>query len=172
MSGFHAMAEAWRHRIYSFAYYSLGSREEAEDVTQEVLVRLWQHWPTLSGAHAVPWLIRVTRNACLDVHRKRQTRTAFQINHSDDCPVNPSPIGTDPDVGLERRDFRRQVEAALREIDEPYRTIVILREIESLSYAEIARALALPLNTVKVYLHRGRHMLRDLLREEVLHGTL
>ncbi|MEW5702356.1 MAG: sigma-70 family RNA polymerase sigma factor [Candidatus Zixiibacteriota bacterium] len=172
MSGFQAMAEAWRDRIYSFAYYSLGSREEAEDVTQEVLVRLWQHWPTLSDGHTVPWLIRVARNACLDVHRRRQTRTAFAANHSDDCPVNPSPVADDPDAILERQEFRKQVETALHEIEEPYRSIVILREIETLSYAEIADALALPLNTVKVYLHRGRRRLRELLKEEYAHGTL
>ncbi len=61
------------------------------------------------------------------------------------------------------------MQAALGEIREPYRSIVVLREIEDLKYEEIAAALELPLNTIKVYLHRGRRMLRQRLREFVKH---
>ena len=170
MARFEAMADEWRHRIYTFAYYSLGSREEAEDVTQDVLVRLWQHWPRLEPGHVIPWIIRVTRNACCDIHRQRQTRHALLANPVND-PPQPSPMGPDPVAELEASDFRQQVERVLREVDEPYRTIVILREIEGLAYAQIATALALPLGTVKVYLHRGRRRLRERMREDVAYDV-
>jgi RNA polymerase sigma factor (sigma-70 family) len=170
MRPFHAMAAQWRDRIFTFAFYSLGSREEAEDVTQEVLVRLWQHWHMLTGAHVTPWVIRVTRNACIDVHRQRRTRQTLLAERGADEPiVRPGPLGPDPEADCERHDFQRRVEQALREVDEPYRTIIILREIDGLPYGEIATAVALPLNTVKVYLHRGRRRLRELLKEEVVY---
>ena len=158
------MVERCRHQIYSFAYYSLGSRDEAEDATQEVLIRLWEHWQEIDHSSAMAWIIRVTRNACLDLHRKRQNRNALMAVHGEACLVQESSAGTNPEVDYERKDFRARVERALTEIDEPYRTIVILREIEDHSYAEISGAMEMPLNTVKVYLHRGRRMLRERMR--------
>jgi RNA polymerase sigma factor (sigma-70 family) len=167
MRRFEAMVEKCRHRIYSFAYYSLGSRDEAEDVTQEVLIRMWEHWSELKRKSLMAWVLRVTRNACLDIHRKRQTRGELMALHGEDCLGRDNP-GDDPSYELERRDFRRQVERGLQELDEPYRTIVILREIEDYSYAEIREAMDMPLNTIKVYLHRGRRMLRQQLQGQEL----
>ena len=74
MRRFNAMVERCRHQVYTLAYYSLGSRDEAEDVTQEVLIRLWEHWQEIERSTAMAWIVRVTRNVCLDMHRKRQTR--------------------------------------------------------------------------------------------------
>lgn len=162
MRRYKAMVERCRHRIYSMACHSLGSREEAEDVTQEVLLRLWEHWGELSERHVLPWVIRVTRNACLDLHRKRQTRQALLAQHQEERPgMSHSESSFETGAGMDRADFRSQVNAALAEVEEPYRSIVILREIEDLTYQQISAAMEMPLNTVKVYLHRGRRMLRE-----------
>jgi RNA polymerase sigma-70 factor (ECF subfamily) len=175
MERFEAMVAQCRNRIYSLAYYSLGSREEAEDVTQDVLVKLWEHWPSLDHERALPWTIRVAHNACLDVHRKRQVRRAASLNQctGGNCPDGLSPVaGSNPETHLEQMDLRRQIETALQQIEEPYRTIVILREIQDMSYEQIGATMAMPLNTIKVYLHRGRRMLRDQIREKTDHGTV
>jgi RNA polymerase sigma-70 factor (ECF subfamily) len=165
MRRYKAMVEQCRHRIYSLAYHSLGSREEAEDVTQEVLIRLWEHLHELTDRHVLPWVIRVTRNACLDLHRKRQTRQALLDQHQNENPgMSHSESSFVPGLSLDQDDFRRQVRAALGTIEEPYRTIVILREIEDLTYQQIAAAMEMPLNSVKVNLHRGRRMLREKFR--------
>ncbi len=76
-----------------------------------------------------------------------------------------------PAAVVENADFRSQLERAVGELAEPYRTIVILREIQDFRYEEICEALSLPLNTVKVYLHRARRKLREKLREFASHGT-
>jgi len=68
---------------------------------------------------------------------------------------------------LDRRELNERLEAALATIDEPYRSIIVMREIQEMKYAEIVDAVEMPLNTVKVYLHRGRRMLRDALRGKV-----
>jgi len=174
MGRFEAMVDQCRNRIYSLAYYSLGSKEEAEDITQEVLIKLWQHWPSLEADHALPWTIRVAQNACLDVHRKRQVRRAAATVEctGGNCPDNlPSPAA-DPATAMEQSELRRQIETALHKIEEPYRTIVILREIQDMSYEQIGDAMSMPLNTIKVYLHRGRRMLRELIREKIDYGTV
>jgi RNA polymerase sigma-70 factor (ECF subfamily) len=76
-----------------------------------------------------------------------------------------------PAALAETADFEAHVKEALRDLPEPYRSIVILREIQDLKYEEIGAALEMPLNTVKVYLHRGRRKLRDRLRERVGDAT-
>jgi RNA polymerase sigma-70 factor (ECF subfamily) len=164
MRRFNAMVERCRHQVYNLAYYSLGSRDEAEDVTQEVLIRLWENWNDVKRATAMAWIIRVTRNVCLDMHRKRQTRTSLMAVHGEACLTPEHADNANPEADFERKDFRAQVERALARIEDPYRTIVVLREIEGFSYGEICDAMQMPLNTVKVYLHRGRRMLRERMR--------
>lgn len=147
--------------MFSYACYALGSREEAEDVAQDVFIRLWDHWAELDQENVTGWIIRVARNACLDRLRQRQTRAALLHEHLGDREPCTEP---EPEAGGNHAALRRQIEAAIRELDEPYRSIVILREIDEHSYEAIASALTMPLNTVKVYLHRARRMLRERLK--------
>ena len=159
-----------QRRIYSFAHYFLANPQEAEDVTQEVLIRFWRHHDRLEEKGVKSWLMKVTRNACFD--RLRQHRSASRVfdRKVDETVVETAP-GTipSPERAAQDSDIRQHVEAAIGELEEPYRSVVILREIQGLKYREIAEALELPLNTVRVYLHRGRRRLRDDLREVMGH---
>lgn len=146
--------------MFNYAYYTLGSREEAEDVTQDVLVRLWDHWSRLNQEAVTGWIIRVARNACLDRLRQRQTRTALLQEHFKDEERHQPADEHDDD----RNELHTRIESAIRELDEPYKTIVILREIDEMSYDAIASSLSMPLGTVKVYLHRARRTLREKLK--------
>lgn len=141
----------------------LGSSEDAGDVTQDVLIRLWRQRDNVDEEKILPWLMRVTRNACIDVIRHRRTVRSVVDDGAD---VAGLPHEEDsPAAELERRDDRQMIEDALAQIGEPYRSVVILREIQNLKYEEISGAMDMPLNTVKVYLHRGRKMLREKLTE-------
>jgi RNA polymerase sigma-70 factor (ECF subfamily) len=165
---FDTAVRAHQDRVFNYAFYTLGSREEAEDVTQDVLVRLWQHWPSLDQENVTGWVIRVARNSCLDRLRQRQTRTTLLRQHWESQPEKA--VEPEDDCGEENTILRGQIEAALRDLDEPYRSIVILREIDEMSYEQIAASLAMPLNTIKVYLHRARRMLRERLKEARLNA--
>ncbi len=147
--------------MFSYACYALGSREEAQDVTQDVFIRLWDHWAQLDQSAVTGWIIRVARNACLDKLRQRQSRTALLNEHFQHADRYEEP---DQSLGEDTTELKRQIESAIRELEEPYRSIVILREIDELAYEQIASALTMPLNTVKVYLHRARKMLREKLK--------
>lgn len=161
---FERLVHAFQHRIFGFAFYLLTDREEAEDVTQEVLLRLWDHRGEVEEERALAWLLRVTRNACIDSVRKR---TSFRrlINVDSESLDRASTYDPTPDECAEQADFKLQLENALRGLQEPHRSIVILREIQDMKYEDIAEVLDLPLNTVKVYLHRGRRFLREQLSE-------
>lgn len=153
-----ALLRPHRDRVYSFALRLLGDREDAADATQEVLVRLWQHGQGVPAERRTAWVLRVTRNVCFDVLRARRARPTSALAAE---PVSSEP---GPDLAAEAGDLRPRLNAALSALPEPFRSIVVLREVEGLAYADIAEALDLPLTTVKVYLHRGRHRLRDALR--------
>jgi RNA polymerase sigma-70 factor (ECF subfamily) len=147
-------------RVFSLALRLLGDRDEAADVTQDVLVRLWQHARELPDERRTAWTLRVTRNACLDAIRARRVRAAVALDDA------PEPAGHDPSPTdeAEAADLRPHLNAALDSLGEPFKSIVVLREVEGYAYNEIADALELPLTTVKVYLHRARQRLRDILR--------
>ena len=161
-----AALAAHRHRVYAFALRLTGCREDAADVTQEVLVRLWRHGDAVEAERRTAWVLRVTRNAAFDLLRRRQTRAAFTVTNND-LPDRAPADGHAPDTLAESADWRRHLHEALDALDEPYRSIVLLREVEDLPYQAIADALDLPLNTLKVYLHRARRRLRDALRERL-----
>lgn len=159
-----------RDRIFTFAMYTLRHRQDAEDVTQDVLIRLWNHLDTLDRDRIGPWIGRVVRNACYDVVRKRQVRQAVHLPGDDEPALARAATGEPgPEAHAATADFQRRLKEALSSLAEPYRSVVIMREIQELSYNEIADALERPLNTIKVYLHRGRRKLRALLAEEEAH---
>jgi RNA polymerase sigma-70 factor (ECF subfamily) len=147
-------------RVFSLAVRLLGDRDEAADATQDVLVRLWQKGRDVPEAQRTAWVLRVTRNVCLDLLRARRVRSAAALDDVAE-PAAPDPT---PDARAEAADLRPHLDAALAGLGEPIRSIVVLREVEGYAYSEIAEALELPLTTVKVYLHRGRQRLRDALR--------
>jgi RNA polymerase sigma-70 factor (ECF subfamily) len=156
-----------RHRLFRYAWRLTGDREDAADLVQDSMLKLWRHRDTVHSGGAVAWLLRVVRNAAFDLHRRR----VFERGVFDGARDVDDEAGTDSatDRVAEAGSLRNRLERALDRLREPYRSIVILREVEDFRYDEIAGALDLPLNTVKVYLHRGRHMLRESITRE-LHG--
>ncbi len=162
-----------RHKnsVFSLAYYHVGNRQEAEDVTQEVLLKLWRSFETLPSEAIAPWLNRVTRNASIDSLRKRTRARRFVIDDASEERMESmiervATTDAGPADRAESADFVTRVRAALRDLPEPYRTSMILREIQELSYREIGESLELPTNTIKTHVHRGRRMLRERLMEK------
>ena len=158
-STFKDQVDLHEDRIYRFARSLLKDDVTAQDVTQDVLITFWEHHEELDGERVLPWLLRVTRNACIDQHRRRQTRQKTLTVGTDGLPDAASER-PGPDAQAEVSDFEDHLHAALDRIDPPYRQVVELRELQELKYKEIAETLDMPLNTVKVYIHRGRKKLR------------
>jgi RNA polymerase sigma-70 factor (ECF subfamily) len=152
-------------RVYSLARYSLGSSQDAEDVTQDVFIRLWENWARVDLERVKSWLIRVTINACVDFRRRRAARPEARRSRGpgpalDDCTSG----ATDPSSAAESSELRSRVAEAIAGLREPYRSILILREIEGLSYGDISETLNIPMSSVKVNLHRARARLTERLR--------
>ena len=158
-STFEHQVDAYEDRVYRIARSMLKNAATAQDVTQEVLVKLWEHEDELDEDGRMAWLSTVTRNACIDKLRARQRRRRRVRVDTDGVDRAESPSRT-PDRHAETEDLRDHVLDALDRVDNPYRRVVALRELQGLKYKEIAESLDMPLNTVKVYLHRGRKKLQ------------
>jgi RNA polymerase sigma-70 factor (ECF subfamily) len=173
LAQFKTLQERHSSRIFTFSQYYLRNREDAEDVTQEVLMRMWKNLDKVDHEKLPAWVMRVTKNACLDVLRKRGSYRNVVAEGDFEPLVNAtSDEKQNPHVLIAASELRDRLMEALEKLGEPYRSIILMREVQQLSYAEVSDALELPLNTMKVYLHRGRRMLRDQLRERVAHGEV
>lgn len=159
LSTFEQQVSAHKDTVYRIARSMLKDKAAAEDVTQDVLVTLWEHHEDLDPDGIMAWLACVTRNACIDKLRARQRRRKTVRVDSDGVGRAESPTRT-PDRHAEAEDLREHVLDALDRVNDPYRRVVALRELQGLKYKEIADTLDMPLNTVKVYIHRGRKRLR------------
>jgi len=147
-----------RQRVYSFAYYSLRTAADAEDVTQEVFIRLWQHWGKIDHQRLGGWLMRVAHNSVVD-HIRKTKNGEKRIDQFAD--VEAQQIEGQEQQAIEQTRFKAQLEQAIKTLSEPYRSIVIMRDIQGASYTDIQHCLDLSQSQVKVYLHRGRAKLRQ-----------
>ena len=152
-----ALDSAHQKRIYGLAYQYMTNREDAEDVTQEVLLRLWDHNSGLTGEAQEAWIYRVTRNACLDALRRRKSYRSVVGTQAGEPAVQNAPA-------VEANLLQHLgIEEALNRLAEPYRTVIWLRYFEGLSCKAIGQKLGMPLSTVRVYLCRGKRRLQVLL---------
>jgi RNA polymerase sigma-70 factor (ECF subfamily) len=159
---------AYKDRIFSQAYYFLGNRPDAEDVTQEVLLRAWQNFDDIRTPTLRAWLMRVTHNVCIDTLRRHRSRRAVVENKDYDDEARRVPADGpdyDPERSTEQRELQCQLEEAVRCLPARLRSVLIMRELMDMRYEEISMALGIPLNSVKVYIHRGRKLLRAALGE-------
>ena len=144
--------------VYRVALRVTGTPADAADAAQEALVKVWRGIADVHADRQRAWAARVARNAALDLLRRRSVRPAPGLAEAVCEPHSDRPL---PDDDAEAGELRAELARAVGGLDEPYRSILVLREIEGLAYAEIADALDLPLNTLKVYLMRARRRVRD-----------
>jgi RNA polymerase sigma-70 factor (ECF subfamily) len=171
-SDFETAVRRHQRKVFTFAHYFLSNREEAEDVTQEVLIRLWRNRGKVGLDRVGSWLLTVTRNACYDRLRQRRSVAHLVESHMDDQQgaIHVAAAGPDPEAQAGSAQLGRRLLKALGQLSDQQRSVVILREIQGLSYQEIAEVLDLSLSRVKVTLHRGRQALRENLREVYDHA--
>ena len=150
--------EEYQHQAWTLARYLLKDAQEAEDVCQEAFVKLWHHQDSIDKNKIRSWLMKVTRNGCLDrLRRRRPTEELTEWRHQDESPG--------PMQDLQQQQTSQWLKRAIGGLKEPYRSLVVLRDVHQHSYAEVAVVLELSLSQVRVYLHRARKQLREQLAE-------
>jgi RNA polymerase sigma factor (sigma-70 family) len=155
-----------RDKLYRFALRITGSTHEAEDVVQDVLTKAWRTTEELDQAASIQnweaWCMTLTRNRSLDRNRARNIRRSSPIEASYDTFADPS----NPAATTEHRDMLAHVRQLMQQLPEKQRLVMHLRDVEEMTYEEIAETLDISLDQVKVNIHRARKYIRTALIDE------
>src|SRR3954464_10422244 len=154
----------WR-KVFNVAYKFVGKHDEAEDLTQDIFLKIFRSLDTFDRrANFQTWLISVSRNLCIDHYRSVRKERETIDREVDANELTPASRDPGPVAALEQRDRVTLLRQAMLELPETLRTAVLMRDIQELSYQEIAERLGLPEGTVKSRINRGRTELARQIR--------
>jgi len=146
--------------LYTVAYRLTGNSDDAQDLVQEVLLKVRKGLETYRPGSLEGWLSRITTNTFLDETRRRRRRPVDRLPEDPDRVL---PAGPAADVALTAEALPDDVQQALGRLPEEYRVAVVLCDVVGLSYQEIGESLDVPVGTVRSRIHRGRALLRKAL---------
>ncbi len=154
-------------RIFNIAFQFAADPAEAEDLTQEVFLKLYQNLRSYRGdVPLVGWTLRLSRNLCID--HFRHSRGENRLSRLPEVMLERVASSSDPHAEALRRQELDQIYRALEEMPEDLAEILVLRDLQELSYDEVATALDLPMGTVKSRLNRARHELTQIVGRQVV----
>ncbi len=168
LDAFDRLVREHQARVLNVAFRMLNDLSDAEDVCQDVFVKAFRSLPRLRDRSQFPsWLAKITANCARDVLRRRRRRDEVPLEEAA-VPV----IEDEAPESTEARDMRQVVQRLLMGLPEKHRIVIVLRDIEGLSYEEMARALSCTVSSVKNRLHRARRIFRERLAPYVseIHG--
>jgi len=167
-SAFELLVRTHQNRVYDFCVRMLSDREEAFDLTQEIFISIHQNLEKFrADAKLTTWIFRISRNHCLNrlKYLKRRGRgRSDEFGESNELSITEALGGSSqPDDAIAARREREVVHQAIAHLEEEQRALVVLRDVEGLSYEEIMEITELPEGTVKSRLHRAREKLAGIL---------
>ena len=171
-AAFGLLVTRYKQPALAFVYRMIGDPHEAQDVTQDVFVRLYRSLskpgfePARNNARFSTWLFQTARNASIDVLRKRRRRPWERLSVWRERGHEPEDPGGDAVMALTANETGRRIAAAVARLPEPQRAVFVLADYEGLSYAEIAAVLHCSVKAVETRLYRARRHLRDWLAGE------
>ncbi|MCY3847021.1 MAG: sigma-70 family RNA polymerase sigma factor [Acidobacteria bacterium] len=161
------LARRMRGPAYVLALQLVGNRDDALDIAQDALLRLFQHLRRVAPDRPVrPWLFAIVRNRARDLWRSRAARPSESLDARPDLAAHLAATAADPEHQAARRQQARRIWTVIGSLSEPHREILVLRDFHDLAYAEIAHVLGIPTGTVMSRLHAARAALRNGLEAE------
>lgn len=173
---FRELVQKYQRKVYSISYGMLKNNDDALDVSQEVFVKVFRYLEKFNHQSSFyTWLYRITVNMCIDHIRKnkrvRNVEYDDRISHSGDVEgdehILPSTLGLNPDKVYGRKELREKMLEALDTLSEKHRVILIMREVDGMSYEEMAEALDISKGTVMSRLFHARKYFQDAISEYI-----
>lgn len=173
---FEQLISDYQAKIYYIAFHMMGNEQDAEDAAQEAILKAYRYLSSFkeeSGFYT--WLYRITHNICLDMLRKRKrnhTHSTDLVKKDRDGQETEVQLVDDkpqPEEELMSRQVQTDMQAAIAELKEHYRTVIVLRDIEGMSYEDIAAVTEISVGTVKSRLNRARESLRKIVEKKYRH---
>lgn len=164
LTAFDALVARHYGHVFALAFHLLGNADDAADATQDAFLKAFEQLSQFRGDAAFStWLYRITINTCRDLQRQRRPTPFSQLNEEDDEAIailqDPQP---DPEEMWQRQEQREAVQKVLASLPEEFRQVILLCDLQGLTYAEAAAVLGVPEGTIKSRLHRARHAFKDL----------
>ncbi len=172
---FRTLVERYQRKVYAVALGMLKDKEEAMDVSQEAFVKVYKYLDHFKGDSSFyTWLYRITTNICIDVLRKRGGSRGEDVEFDESLAMDTSEaqigalgtrLGTNPQKSALRKELAEKIQEALEQVPEKHRAILLLREVEGMSYEDLSRTLEIPKGTVMSRLFHARAKVQKILSE-------
>lgn len=167
-SRFHAMVLPHLDDAVNLAWWLCGNRADAEDIVQEAVLRAFKYFDRFSGEKARPWLLAIVRNTGASWMAKNRPRHLTLVADLAEAEsARPEEAAPSPEQQSETRELRSEIDRAVAALPPDFREAILLREVQELSYKEIAAILDVPIGTVMSRIARGRKLLQTQLKEAV-----
>ena len=165
------LVKQYQAQIYQHALYLLNSPDDAKDVTQETFIKAWTSNAELRLETVQSWLLKCASNLCIDLLRRRRFQAPLTMGHTEEIEAlvhhqregtASDPSNLSPEELYIRQERQQLVRQAIAQLPLHFRTVVIMREINELSFEEIAETLNQPVGTVKSNMFRAKKRLREI----------
>jgi len=169
LDAFEELVNRFKNRVFALVYRIVGQQQEAEDVTQEVFLAVYEKlYQYDKNKKFAPWIFRIATNASISALRKKKKVVLlnFEESYSSIYELNYSSIATDPHLMFERQELEREIASAIMKLPENYRIVITLRYHLDLDNQEIAEVLGISRENVEVRIHRARKALRKIILQE------
>ena len=162
---FEILVKQHKNNIFNYALYMMKNRLDADDITQEVFIKIWNNINSFNIKAAKSWIMKTTHNLCIDYLRKRQTAIKREVDI--DGKINISGVGTltDTEVRVRKSLLKNRIREGIETLPDNLKSVFVLYELQGFKYHEISETLSMPLNSVKVYLMRARKKLQEELKD-------
>lgn len=163
-AAFEELIRQYEKKVYSLCFRMCGNSEDAEEAAQDAFLALWRGIGRFRQESSLStWIYRLATNACIDTLRRRKKQSGSVSLDDEELFVDAVDTSPQPQETVEHRETQKLLQEGLSALPEEYRKVLILREIEGLSYTEIAESASIELGTVKSRISRGRSLLRNFL---------
>ncbi len=169
VGAYNQLVYRFKDRLLNFIYRFVNDLDQAEDLVQDTLLKLYTHKDSYQEiAKFSTWLYTIAANLARTELRKKKRRKTFSVTElsREDREFIIASSDVDPSEDLSSQNFEKSVQRALAELPDDFKTIIILRDIQELSYDEISKIVDVPLGTVKSRINRGRVKLQQLLKKK------
>ena len=163
-AAFEELIRQYEKKVYTLCFRMCGNSEDAEEAAQDAFLALWRVIDRFRQESSLStWIYRLATNACIDTLRRRKKQSGSVSLDDEELFVDAVDTSPQPQETVEHRETQKLLQEGLSALPEEYRKVLILREIEGLSYTEIAESASIELGTVKSRISRGRSLLRNFL---------
>ena len=179
IAAFETLIVQYEKLIYNIAWRIMGNAEDAKDIAQEAIIKIYRNLATCKSLELFKaWAAKITHNTCMDELRRRKGKAAesYDVMTEEGREIArrggalPPESPDDPEAALLRKEMSGMIGEGLNQLSDEHRALLVLRDVQGLTYEEIAEITSLPLGTVKSRISRGRSNLKRILIEMMEHS--